>query len=413
MKDPKSEGISGSISKNGKYSWNKIENKGGKKMKKMNIMKRVIGLALGLTLIFSMAACGSKEEATDEGDSKTETTEEASGDDTLVCFANKGLDYYFWTVCQKSAEKACTDRGWSFAASDAKLDSAKQFDQFVNFINKKPAAIIADSIDSEGLIAAADQAVASGIPVGIVDTPLTGGDVAVTVAFDNYDAGCLAAEAIAKALTDKYGEPKGTVVNCYGAMSSEAWRLRKEGMEATFEKYPDINYIAVPAEGEIALTQDAALNQFASGVEVDALHTPSDNPGQGLVAALKMENKWFKRDEDGHIIVVTIDGEPIANKFIEEGYYDYSIAQDGYSYGMIAVEMLEKYSMKGEDVPLGPYENSDYYWEKCEIIESDAGPYVKVPAYEINSDNCTDPRHWGIVAEKVLGIEYDMSAVEN
>ena len=80
---------------------------------------------------------------------------------------------------------------------------------------------------------------------------------------------------------------------------------------------------------------------------------------------------------------------------------------------MIAVEMLEKYSMKGEDVPLGPYENSDYYWEKCEIIESDAGPYVKVPAYEINSDNCTDPRHWGIVAEKVLGIEYDMSAVEN
>lgn len=62
-----------------------------------------------------------------------------SGDDTLVCFANKGLDYYFWTVCQKSAEKACTDRGWSFAASDAKLDSAKQFDQFVNFINKKPA----------------------------------------------------------------------------------------------------------------------------------------------------------------------------------------------------------------------------------------------------------------------------------
>ena len=84
MKDPKSEGISGSISKNGKYSWNKIENKGGKKMKKMNIMKRVIGLALGLTLIFSMAACGSKEKATDEGDSKTETTEEASGDDTLV-----------------------------------------------------------------------------------------------------------------------------------------------------------------------------------------------------------------------------------------------------------------------------------------------------------------------------------------
>lgn len=375
----------------------------------MKRMKKVIGLTLGVALVFSMTACGSKEEPEKkDSDSKKSST---SSDDTLVAFANKGLDYYFWTVCQKSAEQACKDRGWSFEASDAKLDSAKQFDQFVNFINKKPAAIIADSIDSEGLIAAADQAVAAGIPVAIVDTPLTGGDVAVTVAFDNYDAGKLAGEAIVKALKEKYnGEAKGTVVNCYGAMSSEAWRLRKEGMEAVFKDYPDINYIAVPAEGEIATTQDAVLNQLASGVDIDALHTPSDNPGQGMVAALKMENKWVKRGEDGHIIIVTIDGEPIANKFIEEGYYDYTIAQDGYSYGMIAVEMLEKYSMKGEDVPLGPYENDNYYWEKCEIIDSDSGPYVKVPAYEINPDNCTDPRHWGLVAEDKLGIEYDMSA---
>jgi len=73
--------------------------------------------------------------------------------------------------------------------------------------------------------------------------------------------------------------------------------------------------------------------------------------------------------------------------------------------------MLEKYSFKGEDVPLGPYENNKYYWEKCEIIDSDAGPYVKVPAYEINPENCTDPRHWGIVAEQELNLQYDMSAV--
>ncbi len=391
----------------------------------MKRMKKMLGLGLGFVMLFSLAACsqgnsgndadsGAADSGSSGGSESSDSSDStsSSSDDTFVAFANKGLDYYFWTVCQKSAEQACVDRGWSFEASDAKLDSAKQFDQFVNFINKKPAAIIADSIDSEGLIAAADQAVAAGIPVAIVDTPLTGGDVAVTVAFDNYDAGTLAAKAIIKALEDKYGEPKGTVVNCYGAMSSEAWRLRKEGMEAEFKKYPDVNYIAVPAEGEIANTQDAVLNQLASGVEIDALHTPSDNPGQGMVAALKMEDKWEKRDEDGHIIIVTIDGEPIANKFIEEGYYDYSIAQDGYSYGQIAVEMLEKYSMKGEDVPLGPYENKDYYWEKCEIIESDAGPYVKVPAYEINPENCTDERHWGIVAEEQLGIEYDMSAAE-
>lgn len=338
---------------------------------------------------------------------------ETSGGEKFIAYANKGLDYYFWTVCQASAQKESEDRGWKFEATDAKLDSAKQFDQFVNFINKKPSAIMADPNDSEGLIAAADQAVAAGIPVAIVDTPLTGGDIAVTVAFDNKEAGILAAEAIVKGLEEKYGSPKGTVVNCYGAMSSEAWRLRKEGMDETFAKYPEIEYIEVPCEGEIGKTQDGVLTTYASGTEIDALHTPSDNPGMGLVSALKMQNKWFKRGEDDHVIIVTIDGEPIAIKFIQEGYYDASIAQDGYAYSGIAIEMLEKYTFQGQDVPLGPYQNDKYYWENCEIVTSDAGPYVKIPAYEINPDNASDPRHWGTVAEKELNIPYDMSAVEN
>ena len=330
----------------------------------------------------------------------------------FIAFANKGLDYYFWTVCQVGTEFEAKKRGWTFEASDAKLDSARQFDQFVNFINKKPDAIFADPNDSEGLVAAANQAVEAGIPVAIVDTPLTGGNIAITVAFDNYDAGVLAGEALVKALKDKYGEEKGTIVYAIGAMSSEAWRLRREGTDAVMAKYPNIKMYEDPADGEISKTQNFVLNRLTSGETIDALHTPSDNPGMGLVAALKMEDKWAKRGDPNHVIIVTIDGEPISNKFIEQGYYDYSIAQDGYSYSAIAVEMLEKYTFNGQKVPLGPYENNKFYWEKCEIIDSAAGPYCKVPAYEINPGNASDPRHWGIVAEKEFNLPYDMSATE-
>ena len=135
----------------------------------MKRIKKMLGLLLGFVMLFSLAACSQNDSGSETdggtagGDTNNESGNSGSSDDTFIAFANKGLDYYFWTVCQKSAEQACVDRGWSFEASDAKLDSAKQFDQFVNFINKKPAAIIADSIDSEGLIAAADQAVAAGI----------------------------------------------------------------------------------------------------------------------------------------------------------------------------------------------------------------------------------------------------------
>jgi len=333
-------------------------------------------------------------------------------EEKFIVYVNKGLDYYFWTTCQVGVQKEAEKRGWRFEASDAKLDSARQFDQLINFINKRPDAIFTDPNDSEGLIAATDRAVAAGIPVAVLDTPLTGGNIVVTVAFDNYDAGVLAAEALVKALKDKYGEEKGTIVYAIGAMSSEAWRLRREGTSAVISKYPNIKMYEDPADGEISKTQNFVLNRLASGETIDALHTPSDNPGMGLVAALKMENKWFPRGHADHVIIVTIDGEPIANRFIEQGYYDYSIAQDGYSYAVIGVEMVEKYTFNGQEVPLGPYENNKFYWEKCEIIDSAAGPYVKVPAYEINPENCTDPRHWGIVAEKELNLPYDMSATE-
>jgi ABC-type sugar transport system substrate-binding protein len=132
----------------------------------------------------------------------------------------------------------------------------------------------------------------------------------------------------------------------------------------------------------------------------------------GLVSALKMEDKWFTKDDPNHVIIVTIDGEPISTKFIEEGYYDYTVSQDALAYYNIVIEMLEKYTWQGEDVPLGPYSNSDYIWENCEIVDSGSGPYVKVPAFEINPENCTDSRNWGVMAESELNMPYDMSATE-
>jgi ABC-type sugar transport system substrate-binding protein len=394
-----------------------------------------ITLAVMLVLITALGACGGGGgDASSGGDSAAsssapaETSADpaesssseapAEGEAKSIVYAQKSLDYYAWTVMQAGVEKVAKDKGWNFEASDAKLDPATQFDQIVNFINKKPDAIICDAIDSEGLIAAVDQCVAADVPFAIVDTPLTGGDVKVTVAFDNFEAGTLAGEAILKALKAKNGSEKGTVFYALGAMSSDAWRLRREGLEDVLaikdgksEKY-DITYYADPAEGDPAKTQDFLLNRLSSGEKIDAVHAPSDNPGMGLVAALKIEKQWFTKDDPNHVAVVTVDGEPISTNFIGEGYYDYAISQDCYAYSNIVIEMLEKYTWQGQDVALGPYSNDAYLWESCEIVDSDSGPYVKIPAFEINPENCEDPRNWSVFAEKELGLPYDMSLAE-
>jgi ABC-type sugar transport system substrate-binding protein len=326
----------------------------------------------------------------------------------LICYSQKSLDYFFWEACQESVKRPAEAAGFKFESAVANNDSAKQSSQFINFIAEKPAAIISDPIDSEGLIDAINKAAAAGIPVGIIDTPTTGGNVAITVAFDNHAAGVMAAEQIVADLKVKYGSEKGIVADFYGAMSSSAWRARKEGFEEVMKKYPNITLISVPGEGDMAKTHDAAINTFTKNPNIDAVHCPSDNPSLGLAEALKQSGRWFKVGEKGHIIFVTIDGEPVGADNLAGGFYDSIIVQDAAAYGQIAMELLQKYSMKGLAVPLGPYENSNYVWAKGEIVQSASGPSVVIPPYVMDQKNVNDPRNWSYITSKTWGMSYSV-----
>jgi simple sugar transport system substrate-binding protein len=68
------------------------------------------------------------------------------------------------------------------------------------------------------------------IPIGVIDTPVTIGEVSITIAFDNYKGGQMAAEKVVTLLKEKYGEPRGYVLNYYGTLSSMAWDLRRKGI---------------------------------------------------------------------------------------------------------------------------------------------------------------------------------------
>ena len=371
--------------------------------KKGTVFGRIILVILTLSLIFM--GCEKKSDA--EAPAAADAPAEGARGDELVVYANKSLDYYFFAAVQEGVKRAVEQRGWRFQASVADFDSSVQTSQFENFIARRPLAILSDPIDSEGLIDVIERSVDAGVPVGIVDTPTTGGRVAVTVAFDNKLAGIMAAEKIVELLIEKYGEPRGKVFNAYGALSSWAWRLRKEGFEEVMARYPDIEYIPAPGEGDIVKTNNALINALTRDPDIDAVHCPSDTPAIGMAEALKQKDMWKKVGEEGHVIFVTIDGEPVAQREIEAGYYDASVVQDAVSYGLIAVELMDRYTFQGNDVPLGPYVNTDFYWEEAEIVQSPSGPYVVIPPYYMDETNVQDPRHWGTIAEKNWGLAYN------
>ncbi|MCB8877693.1 sugar ABC transporter substrate-binding protein [Acidisoma silvae] len=325
----------------------------------------------------------------------------------VLGFSNKSLDFYFFRILQEAAKRAAAAQGWGFQAVNANFDNTTQIQQWDSLLLTRPIAMLGDTVDSQAMVSAVKKANAAKIPVGLVDSLATGGNVAISVAFDNYQGGVMAANTVIDLLKKKYnGQAKGIVLNCYGALASDAWRARKLGWDATFKNYPDINMLDRPTDGLLKNMLSVTVDTLSQYPNLDAIHAPSDTPSRGVVTALKQRHLWHKIGDPKHVIFVTIDGEPIGLQWIKEGYMDADISQDPIAYSEIAVEMLAKYSVKGQAVPLGKYTNKKYYWESGDIVQGDTGPRLIIPPFVMNATNASDPRMWGNVASNTWGIAY-------
>ncbi len=330
-----------------------------------------------------------------------------AADKPLLGFSNKSLDFYFFRILQEAASRAAAKQGWSFQAVNASFDNTTQIQQWNSLLLNRPIAMIGDTVDSQAMVSAVRKANAENVPVGMVDSLTVGGNVAISVAFDNEQGGIMAANAVIDRLKKKYsGQPKGTVLNCYGSLKSDAWRARKVGWDATFAKYPDIKMLDRPTEGLLQNMLSVTVNTLSEYPDLDAVHAPSDTPARGVVTALRQRGKWHKVGEPGHVIFVTIDGEPIGLQWIKQGYQDVDISQDPIAYSEIAVDMLAKYSLKNQPVPLGPYKNDQYFWESGVIERGVSGPRLVIPPSVVEASNADDKRLWGNVASLTWGIAY-------
>jgi simple sugar transport system substrate-binding protein len=360
----------------------------------------LIGFIICMVMLSSCARINSDHKITED---VTDTGEKP----ITIAFAHKSLNSYFYTIMNEAVKKAVEERGWVFESSVADYDPMRQNQQIVNFLKQKPDAIITTAIDSISIEEVILRGNEAGIPMCTIDTNAVGGKLAIDVSFDNYKAGQMAAEAIVEQLINKYGEAKGTVFNAYGELTSNAWRLRKEGFEAVINQYPNITYLARATEGKPELVKEQLLQAFEEGIQIDAVHCSSEHPGRGLVEALQEAKHWYPNWEEGHIILVTIDAEPYFVDLINKGYADSAVAQDVIAYGNITVDLLANYVLADKPIPEGAYFYGDTYWQVCDISITDNQAKVTIPPYIINTDNSNDIRHSSYIAEKIWGFQYN------
>ena len=219
-----------------------------------------------------------------------ETTEK---DGLTIAVIPKGTTHEFWKSIHAGAIKAQQELARQGVAVELiwkgplKEDDREQQVQVVeNFIGRQVDGIVLAPLDADALVAPAEAAAASGIPVVIIDSDLNSPQRVSFVATDNYQGGALAAERMAELLGGQ-----GKVIMLRYQVGSASTEAREAGFLETLSKnYPGIELVS--SDQHAGATRETAyqaaqnlLNRF--GREIDGVFAPNESSTVGMLLALR------------------------------------------------------------------------------------------------------------------------------
>ncbi len=253
-----------------------------------------------------------------------------------------GRAHMFWQSVHAGAAAAARQAGveiiWNGPASET--DYTDQIRIVDSMISRRVDAIALAPIDSKAMVGVVERAVSQGIPVILFDSGLESDKFLTRVATDNYGAGRLAAERMAKILN---GKGKVAIVAAQpGAASATA---REKGFEdAVREKYPGIQIVDKRfGMADFAKSLAVAENMLTAYPDLDAMFASNETSSVGAAQALMVR-------PGTKVKLVAFDWSPTLVAGLESGLIDSLIVQHPYKMGYEAVMSAVK-KFRGEPVP--------------------------------------------------------------
>ncbi len=273
-------------------------------------------------------------------------------------------------------------------------DVEKQSNAVQDFIAEgKVDGVVLIPVESDAMTAAVEELNEANILVGCMDRVVSGGKVEGTVAADNYSCAKLIGEEAVKLLTEKYGEPKGKILEIQGALDAESIRFRMEGFVEVLKGYPNIELIQKPTEWDFTAAYNATADTLGANPDLDLIYWHSDYLAPSVIAAMEDSKRLFKKGEDGHIIICAFDGDPVGLNYIRQGYADADVNQPLLDFGFV-VRFLKR-SWDGNPIKAGEkVEVEGQYWSPTDIKQGANGPEALLAPIIINMDNIDDPSLW-------------------
>jgi ribose transport system substrate-binding protein len=289
-------------------------------------------------LIFGLCLSGcSKKDATNESKRLT------------IAVIPKGTIHEFWKTVHAGAEMAAQELGvdiiWKGSLKED--DREAQISVVENIITRGVDGIVLAPLDDAALRRPIDEAMQNGIPVVIFDSGLQGDNYISYVATDNFKAGQLAGQYMAKLL-----DGKGNVAVLRYAEGSDSTTKREDGFLDAIQAFADIEivtsnqYGGVTTESALQAAENL-LSRFGGNegnLQIDGIFCATEPTALGILRAL--QNAGFA----GKIKFVGFDSSEKMIDALRAGELSGFVVQNPMKIGYLGVKTLVEH-IRGRQVP--------------------------------------------------------------
>jgi ribose transport system substrate-binding protein len=309
---------------------------------------------------------------------------------------DKGTIYYmiptlldeFQTETQKAVEAVFGKMGYKVVSLDAQNQPDRQLNQLEDVIQLKPDAIIMNAVDFDSIVPGIEKARAAGIKVMNYDRQIRSTEFELTSVAGTVEIGTIAAGEAVRLLTERYKEPKGTVLQILGDPGDNYTLDIQKGFEERMQKEaPDVEIITKAAmQWEASNAANIVQDQLLVNPNIDLIFCHAAHLTVPIVSILEAAGK-----KPGEIMMMASNGAPVGLDNIRSGWQQVEVEQPLYAqvYGLA---MFTPMILAGKTPEAKTY---DVVGLQSELTIEDWGPNLKIPGAAITKANVDDTRFWG------------------
>jgi ribose transport system substrate-binding protein len=208
-------------------------------------------------------------------------------------------------------------------------DAKAQHEAFADVLKQKPAGILVSAADANLLTADIDAAIAKGVPVITVDSDAPASKRVTFIGTDNYKAGVMGGQLVAKRL--KF---RGPVV-VYTMPGQNNLKERLHGYTDVFANYPQIKVAeVVDTKGDPRIVFDRTMEMMDKGTRVDAFVCLVSFACPEVAEVLTRKNATGK-------VVLAMDTDERTLDAIQKGVITATIGQKPFTMAFFGLKMLD------------------------------------------------------------------------